>query len=260
MDRNEWISNFDQMIFNPSTRAYYGKSEFFNVGYWEPNTPNQEEASFNLMEKLLAFIPEKQGTILDVGCGLGATTSYLLKYYSPADVMGINISPQQIERSRVNAPECKFICMDAVQMDFEENSFDTILCVEAALYFDTREKFLQEAWRVLKPGGYLILADILFATLEFFGDWIVPENNTVADQDEYKNLYQRIGFDPVEFVEATNQCWLNHFRDLKSSIEAEFKRGDINQKVYELNVVGIDKLLSSSAITYGLVSAKKPIK
>ncbi|XWK89434.1 MAG: class I SAM-dependent methyltransferase [Phormidium sp.] len=259
MDRTEWISKFDTLIFNPGTREYYGKTEFFNVGYWDSDTQNQEEASFNLMEKLLAFIPEKQGNILDVGCGLGATTNYLLKYYSSSDVVGINISPKQIERSMVNAPECKFICMDAVQMDFDDSFFANIICVEAAFYFNTREKFLQEAFRVLKPGGKLILSDIIFETREYFGDWIVPEDNTVKGIKEYKNLYQKVGWDRVEFVEATNECWLNHFRDMKSAIEQEFQTGKINEQVYQTNVVAIDRLLNSSDITYLLVSAQKPI-
>ncbi|BDI19838.1 hypothetical protein ANSO36C_56400 [Nostoc cf. commune SO-36] len=81
------------------------------------------------MEKLLMFIGEKKGNILDVGCGLGATTSYLLKYYSPAEVFGINISAKQLERSTVNAPGCSLICMDAVQMEFEDDFFDNIICV-----------------------------------------------------------------------------------------------------------------------------------
>ena len=60
MDKNEWISRFDGLILEPSIRDFYGEKEFFNVGYWLPHTPNQQEASSNLMEKLLEFIPEKQ--------------------------------------------------------------------------------------------------------------------------------------------------------------------------------------------------------
>ena len=37
----------------------------------------------------MAFVPEKNGTILDVACGKGATTRYLLKYYTPENVTGI---------------------------------------------------------------------------------------------------------------------------------------------------------------------------
>ncbi|MGV2390066.1 MAG UNVERIFIED_CONTAM: hypothetical protein LVR29_22850 [Microcystis novacekii LVE1205-3] len=60
MDKNEWISRFDGLIINPSTREFYGEREFFNVGYWLSHTQDQQEASCTLMEKLLEFIPNKQ--------------------------------------------------------------------------------------------------------------------------------------------------------------------------------------------------------
>jgi MPBQ/MSBQ methyltransferase len=258
MNKTEFLNIFDNLILNPSTREYYGQQEFFNVGYWYSDTQNQQEACFNLMEKLLEFIPDKHGTILDVGSGLGATTNHLLKYYSPADVVGINISANQIARSMINAPGCKFICMDAVQMEFEDNLFDHIICVEAAFYFDTRKKFLQEAWRVLKPGGKLILADLIFDTTKYFGDLIVPEN-IVRDLQEYQILYQQAGFQQLEIEEATEKCWKTHYRDLRASIESEFHTGKINAQTYELNVVAIDALLDSSSIEYLLVSAQKPL-
>jgi MPBQ/MSBQ methyltransferase len=259
MNKNEYISIFDSLILNPSTRKYYGSEEFFNVGYWCPDTKNQQSACCNLMEKLLAYIPEKQGSILDVGCGLGATTSHLLKYYSPTDVVGINISAKQIERSIINAPGCKIICMDAVQMEFEDDLFDNIICVEAAFYFNTREKFLLEALRVLKPGGNLVLCDLMFDTTKYFGDLVVSEN-IVKDIEEYKNLYKQAGFQLLEVVDATDECWITHYRDLKHSIQEEWKAGEIDEQTYQINVDAIDALLASSSINYLLVSAKKPVK
>jgi ubiquinone/menaquinone biosynthesis C-methylase UbiE len=258
MDKNEWISKFDSLILNPSTREIYGQNEFFNVGYWQSDTQNQEESCFNLMEKLLEFIPEKQGNILDVGSGLGATTSYLLNYYSSAAIVGINISPTQIERSILNAPDCKFLLMDAVNIEFEDNFFDNIICVESAFYFNTREKFLKEAWRVLKPGGNLVLSDMSFATTEYLGDWTVPQANTVKDIAEYQNIYQQLGFQQLQFVEATEECWFRHFRHLKSWLGEEFQSEKMDEETYNANVNAIDRLLSSSAITYLLVAAKKP--
>ncbi|MGF1937143.1 MAG: methyltransferase domain-containing protein [Nostoc sp. ChiQUE02] len=260
MDKSEYINQFDSLILNPGTRKIFGQEEFFNVGYWFSDTQNQQSACFNLMEKLLTFIEEKKGTILDVGCGLGATTSYLLKYYSPADVFGINISTKQLERSTANAPGCNLICMDAVQMEFEDDFFDNIICVEAAFYFDTREKFFKEAARVLKPGGNLILSDIIFENIQYFGDWIVTPKNIVKDIEEYKNFYQEAGLQLLEVVNVTDDCWKNHYRYLKSWLLKELAAGDIDEEAYQLNVGAIDGLLNTSSIDYLLVSAKKPVK
>src|SRR5262249_18609544 len=113
-------SQYDRVIYNPQIREYYSQSDFFNFGYWREDTIHPKEACENLLEKLLASIPERQGSILDVACGLGATTAHLLRYYRPSDVVGINISHKQLETCKVNAPGCTFLQMDAAQLGFDE--------------------------------------------------------------------------------------------------------------------------------------------
>jgi len=71
VDAGSIKQRYDDPMHHPVTREYYGQSDFFNAGYWLEDTSNQKEACENLMEKLLAFIPERKGTILDVACGLG---------------------------------------------------------------------------------------------------------------------------------------------------------------------------------------------
>lgn len=258
MIKKEWIEQFDSLILNSATRELYGVAPFFNVGYWEKDTKNQQQACFDLMEKLLAFIPDKQGKILDVGCGLGATTDYLSKYYDPENVIGINISAQQLEQAKINAPNCQFIIMDAVEMTFEDNTFENIICVEAAFYFDTREDFLQEAKRVLKPGGRLIMADMVFATTEYLGgDKVIPQANKVNSLEDYKNLYQQLGFESVELLEVTEECWLTHFRFMQTWLAEELQTGKIDEETYNFNVKALEGLLSTSVNNYCLVCATK---
>jgi len=184
-------------------RVFYADSGFLNFGYWRPDTVDAREACENLMEELLGFLPEKRGKILDVACGNGATTRYLCKYYEPADVVGINVAKAQLQKCRENAPGCTFLEMDATSMDFPDSSFDNVICVEAAFHFDTREKFLAEAYRVLKDGGRLLLTDILFPN----GFSRQPQANVaVKDADDYEAMCRRAKFIDVDVLDTTEEC------------------------------------------------------
>jgi MPBQ/MSBQ methyltransferase len=201
---NRW---YDRHMYAPWASKFYDGSDFHNYGYWDSDTRAPKAASENLMEQLLSFIPLKKGRILDVACGKGATTRYLLTYYSPERVTGINISKKQLQMCRVNAPGCKFLLMDATELAFGDNYFDNIICVEAAMHFNTREKFLCAAWRVLRPGGRLVLSDTLHQKPTRAEAMIIPAVNYVKSREEYKNLYARAGFEEINIVDATQECW-----------------------------------------------------
>src|SRR5262249_52266854 len=86
---NRW---YDKRMYRPLAEERYAGSDFFNYGYWRKDTRTQKEASENLMQMLLSGISRKTGTILDVACGRGGTTRFLLRDYPPENITGINIS------------------------------------------------------------------------------------------------------------------------------------------------------------------------
>ena len=118
---------YDSLMYWPPLQEYYCHSDFVNYGYWRKDTADAREAAENLVEKLLSFLPEKKGNILDVACGKGATTRYLCNYFHLSQVTGINISETQLATCRENAPECTFQQMDAVDLQFPGSSFDNII-------------------------------------------------------------------------------------------------------------------------------------
>jgi len=104
--------------------------------------------------------------ILDIGCGMGATLSYLDSVYHMKGV-GIDPSEYLLEKARKNFPEGEFIKGDGEHIPFEEKTFHLAICECSLSLMTNTYKALKEAYRVLKPGGYLIIEDVYAKRPEF---------------------------------------------------------------------------------------------
>ena len=103
----------------------------------------------------------KGSRILDVGCGIGGSSRILAKYYG-FNVTGITISPAQVKRARELTPSglnFNFQVMDALNLKFDDGTFDAVWSVEAGAHMNDKNRFADEMLRTLRPGGYLALAD-----------------------------------------------------------------------------------------------------
>ena len=99
--------------------------------------------------------------LLDVGCGIGGSARILARDYG-FDVLGISISPAQVQRATELTPEglsCRFAVMDALELACPNQSFDAVWSVEAGPHMPDKQRYADELLRVLKPGGHLAVAD-----------------------------------------------------------------------------------------------------
>jgi SAM-dependent methyltransferase len=254
--RQAITKRYDAWAYEPLTREYYGYSDFYNFGLWLEDTHDQKQACENLMEKLLSFIAEKKGTILDLGCGMGATTRHLLRYWKPSQTVGIDMSVKQLKTGSANAPGCAFVAMDAMELGFRDSVFDSVICVEAAFHFD-RRRFLQDVYRVLQPGGHLVLSDILVASWAARLSPVVPSSSAVRDKGAYRTLFTQAGFKDVVVADATDATWRLFSRHLRRWTWRKLLAREAGL-LWCVKAVLLHLAVSLGVRRYLLVSARKP--
>ncbi|MBN3909714.1 MAG: class I SAM-dependent methyltransferase [Nostoc sp. NMS1] len=106
--------------------------------------------------------------ILDLCCGSGQTTQFLVKLSQ--NVTGLDASPKSLQRAQLNVPEASYIEAFAEEMPFADNLFDVVHTSVALHEMQPQQlrKIINEVYRVLKPGGVFTLVDFHAPTNPIF--------------------------------------------------------------------------------------------
>ncbi|CAK6969883.1 putative methyltransferase DDB_G0268948 [Scomber scombrus] len=112
-----------------------------------------------LISRIMSYMekktPKQFNLAVDVGCGSGQGTIHLAPYFTK--VVGTDISAAQLEMAQANSsPNVSYRQCPAEEQPFASGEVDLVTAMTAAHWFD-RKRFLQEADRMLRPGGCLAL-------------------------------------------------------------------------------------------------------
>lgn len=130
--------------------------------YDDPLAEAQARATARMAEGLA--LPA-EAEVLEVACGAGAAARHLARTFG-CHVLATNISDFQIARGEALTAAAgldhlvAFDRADFHALDHPDASFDCWWCQEALLHSADKQKVLAEGWRVLRPGGWVVLSDV----------------------------------------------------------------------------------------------------
>ncbi|UCG27675.1 MAG: methyltransferase domain-containing protein [Bacteroidales bacterium] len=145
-------------------------NEYYMLHY--PFFENEEDdliqSQKNLTNHCLSKIsPVKGKVVLDVGCGNGIQGLHITEDHGPEKYIGIDILPENIRIANQligeNDNDNMVFHIDNAQdlVNIRDNSVDVVINIESALHYPNKMRFLKEIYRVLKPGGEFLIADVL---------------------------------------------------------------------------------------------------
>lgn len=235
------FSEKDISDYYQHTRVHYDRfwklkdAKSINYGLWYADTKDLTQAFCNINDEIIELggIDETH-IVLDAGCGIGGTSTYMAMK-TGCRTEGITLNAQQKLDAEENAvfrkvaDQCSFHVMNYCHTSYADETFDTVFALESSCHATEKKEFLAEAYRVLKPGGKLVIMDYY------------KEENLTQKQDDYLHVWlygwaikdidtlgtmvrkaREVGFAKVNTTLRTPQirksAWLIYFYSLLGTI------------------------------------------
>ncbi len=193
--------------------------EHVHHGYWATGRETPEDAVVALVERLANCLRLATGQrICDIGCGYGATAALLAERHS-LHVTGVTVSAAQAARARLPARGSVNVRQqDWLTNDFPASVFDRSYAIESSEHMPDKQRFFNEAFRTLKPGG--LFAVCAWLACDAPRPWekrcllepICRHGRLpgMGNEADYRGFAQQAGFEVVgidDLSEKVSQTW-----------------------------------------------------
>ncbi|MBF0232926.1 MAG: methyltransferase domain-containing protein [Desulfamplus sp.] len=151
--------------------------------------------------------------ILDVGCGTGSLLYRLASSCPDAKLSGVDLVPEMLKVAHQRLPENVMLCAGlAEHIPFENNHFDIVISCNMFHYIRHPSLALKEMYRVLRPGGQLVLTDWChdYITCQVCELYLRLSNRAhfrIYRTGECKGLLEQAGYTDVQ-IEKFKINWL----------------------------------------------------
>lgn len=189
--RYEWFRRLNARVTYELLAKYIPATDwrFMNYGYVPLATEKplllppgftRQPLPLQMYHYLVTRLPLEGKAVLEVGAGRGGGAHYVATSLHPASYVALDLARSAVELSKkmYHAPNLSFVQGSAEALPFPDAAFDVVINVESCHAYGNVPAFLNEARRVLKPGGWLLLADF---------------RNAVAQMDVFREQIRAAG-------------------------------------------------------------------
>lgn len=144
-----------------------------------------------LVFELIKNVPRSE--MLELGCGTGHWTAFFEE--NGFDLTALDTSEEMLKFAKNRNLKAKFIKANSENLKFTHQSFAFVSSITMLEFVENQQKVIDEAYRVLKPGGYLLLGQLLEGSViaKHKDNSETFKNAIFLSEEKLKNLLSKFG-------------------------------------------------------------------
>lgn len=232
-----------------------------NFGFWPTGVTSLGDAQHCFVDEVLNNLHLPVSTTvngLEIGCGVGGVSIHMLRKVPNLHMTGLDIAVEQIERARENArvfgvgDRFSTLHGNSMAIPVANDTYDLTACIESSFHYEEKEAFFAENFRVIKPGGQSIVADITCTNLQ---ELRFKSDHYFESVEKYISLANAVGFS----VERVQDIGARVYAPLYNHV-VEFNQLNRSKagRYWAQMLHNYQKMSADGHLSYHIISLRKP--